>query len=67
MPFVITIDESELCEQEREFHERWARNLNISIEELFKLLLLSAIDGDPFVAKRPEVEPPNWEKINGNR
>lgn len=58
MPFVIIIDESELDESERAFHQEWAKNLNVSIEELFKRLLLAAIDGDPFIEKRPKVETP---------
>jgi hypothetical protein len=56
MPFAIKIDESELDESQRAFHEEWAKNLDVSIEELFKRLLLAAIDGDPFIEKRPHVE-----------
>ena len=37
---IITIDETDLAEIDREFLDEWANNLNVSVEELLKRILL---------------------------
>jgi hypothetical protein len=45
----ITINESDLAEDDREFLYAWAKNLNVSIEELLKRILLEAIKGQHYI------------------
>src|SRR5688572_10772291 len=41
----ITIDENKLTIVDREFLYAWANNLNVSVEELLKRILLEAVKG----------------------
>ena len=50
----ITIDESELTEGDREFLDAWAKNLNVSVEEVLKRILLEAVKGGHFIEGIPD-------------
>jgi hypothetical protein len=46
---VVAIDESDLAEGDREFLYAWAKNLNVSVEELLKRILLEAVKGGHYI------------------
>ena len=46
---IVTIHESDLAESDREFLDAWAKNLNVSVEELLKRILLEAIKGGHYI------------------
>jgi len=50
---MIEVDDSELDEEDREFLEEWANNLNESVPVLIGRILVAAIEGVQYVEKRP--------------
>jgi hypothetical protein len=50
---VVTIDEFDLAEDDREFLDAWANNLNVSVEELLKRILLEAVKGGHYIEGIP--------------
>jgi hypothetical protein len=51
---MIAVDYSELDEHDREFLERWAKALGVPIAVLILRIVEAAIDGDQYIAHRPE-------------
>ena len=51
---MIAVDESELDEDDREFLERWANALGVTVAVLITRIVQATIDGDQFVENRPE-------------
>ena len=51
---MIEVDDLQLESDDREFLERWAIALEVSVAALILRILQAAIDGDQFVANRPE-------------
>jgi hypothetical protein len=49
----ITIEHSELPEQDRKFLRDWAKKLNITITELLKRITLAAVKGEHYVEDMP--------------
>lgn len=52
---MIEVDDSELDDDDCEFLERWAKALVVSIAVLIRRIVQVAIDGDQYIAGRPEV------------
>ena len=50
---MIEVDDAELHEDDREFLERWANALGVSLGVLVFRILEAAIDGDQYIAMRP--------------
>jgi hypothetical protein len=50
---MIQVDDSELDEDDREFLERWAKSLNVSLGVLILRIVEAAIDGDQYIKMRP--------------
>lgn len=48
---MIEIDDSMLTSDHREFVERWAKSLGISVPELLGRILVAAIEGERYVEK----------------
>jgi hypothetical protein len=51
---MIAVDDSELNDDDREFLERWAEALGVSVAVLILRIVEAAIDGDQYLAERPE-------------
>jgi hypothetical protein len=51
---MIAVDESKLNDDDREFLERWAEALGVSVAVLVLRIVEAAIDGDQYLANRPE-------------
>ncbi|HKS09711.1 MAG TPA: hypothetical protein VJS13_09210 [Pyrinomonadaceae bacterium] len=50
---MIEVDDSELKQDDREFLERWANALGVTVAVLVFRILEAAIDGDQYVELRP--------------
>jgi hypothetical protein len=50
---MIEVDDSKLTDDQRDFVERWAKILDISVPELLGRILEAAIDGERYVEKLP--------------
>jgi hypothetical protein len=53
---MIAVNVSELDEDDREFLERWANTLEVTVATLTVRILQAAIDGDQYIEGRPEDE-----------
>ena len=53
---MLQVDDSLLTDETYDFLKRWALSLKVSVGELSGRILAAAIEGDPYVAKRPKVE-----------
>jgi hypothetical protein len=51
---MILLDDSELEDDEREFLERWANALGVSIAVLIIRILAAIVEGDQYLEMRPE-------------
>ena len=51
---MIAVDDSELDDDDREFLERWAKALGVTVAVLIFRIVEVAFDGDQFVANKPE-------------
>lgn len=51
---MIEIDDSALEADDREFLERWPKALAVPVAVLILRIVEAAIDGDQYVANRPE-------------
>ena len=51
---MIAVDVSQLDDDDREFLERWAKALGVTVAALILRILQAAIDGDQYLANRPE-------------
>jgi len=51
---VVAIDASDLEEGDRKFLEAWANNLNVSVDQLAKNILLQAVKGGHYVEGLPD-------------
>jgi hypothetical protein len=51
---MIAVDVSELDEDDREFLERWAKALGVTVAVLIIRIVQATIDGDEYLANRPE-------------
>ena len=51
---MIEVDDSKLTQDEREFLQRWANALQVSVEVLIVHILSAAVDGDQYIEMRPE-------------
>ena len=51
---MIAVDLSELDEDDREFLERWANALAVTVAVLIMRIVQATIDGDQYLANRPE-------------
>ena len=51
---MIQVDDSEVSKEDREFLEQWAEALGVSVAVLVVRIVEAAIDGDQFIANRPE-------------
>jgi hypothetical protein len=49
----ITIEHSEIQNEDRKFLREWAKKLNVSIPELLKRIALAALRGEHYVEKMP--------------
>jgi hypothetical protein len=50
---MIEVDDSKLAEDHRDYVERWARDLGISVPELLGRILLVGIEGEVYCEKSP--------------
>jgi hypothetical protein len=53
---MIAVDDSELDEDDREFLERWAKALEVTVAVLILRIVQATIDGDQYIEGRPEDE-----------
>jgi hypothetical protein len=51
---MIAVDDSELDDDDREFLERWAKALDVTVAVLIMRIVQATIDGDQYLASRPE-------------
>ena len=51
---MIAVDLSELDDDDREFLERWAKALDVTVAVLIFRIVEAAIDGDQYIENRPE-------------
>ena len=51
---MIVVDDSELDDDDREFLERWANALGVTVAVLIMRIVQATIDGDQYLANRPE-------------
>ena len=51
---MIAVDVSELDDDDREFLERWANALEVTVAVLIMRIVQATIDGDQYLANRPE-------------
>ena len=51
---MIAVDDSELDEEDREFLERWAKALDVTVAVLIMRIVQATIEGDQCLASRPE-------------
>ena len=51
---MIAVDDSELDADDREFLERWATALGVTVAVLIMRIVQATIDGDQYLANRPE-------------
>ena len=50
---MIEVDDSKLTEDHREFVERWAKILDVTVPELLGQILLAGIEGEVYCEKVP--------------
>ena len=50
---MIEVDDSKLTDDHRDFVERWAKVLDISVAELLGRILLAGIEGEVYIEKAP--------------
>jgi hypothetical protein len=53
---MIEVDDSKLEDDDREFLEQWAEALGVPVAALILRIVEAAIDGDQYIANRPESE-----------
>ena len=53
---MLQVDDTLFTDEDYRFLEQWAESLNVNVAELSGRILAAAIEGDPYVAKRPKVE-----------
>ena len=50
---MIAVDESKLNDDDREFLERWAEALGVTVAVLIFRIVEAAVDGDQYLEHRP--------------
>lgn len=51
---MLTVDESELTQEQIEFLQEWANALNVPVEVLLGRIVVAAIDGYLYIEKIPD-------------
>ena len=51
---MIEVDDSDLDDDDREFLERWAKALGVTVAVLVMRIVQATIDGDQYLERRPE-------------
>jgi hypothetical protein len=50
----LTIEDSEIDDDDREFLNEWANRLGVTITELLKRILIAAVNGDHYIENMPD-------------